>query len=196
MKIKYFLLIVVSIISLNANAQEENQRKTDYYKHEFGIQFNPLYTEAFRFGHPAYISSAIYVYHINKYLAFGPTISNSHEKRSTFYNSNIYNIGGISKFTYSNRTRFTPFVEVYTGAQISKSRYLFTGQLNDTIFKDQRFNYYVAPGVKFMFRNTRFSFDLMYKFSTIKLYNYKNAIFSWRFCYSFGRTNKQTNVQF
>ncbi len=183
------------IFSLNANSQEENKQKSNYYNHEFGIQFNPLINKSFDFRYQPYISSVIYVYHINEYLAFGPIISNAYVKPTTNYSSNTYNFGGISKFTYANRTRFTPFAEVYTGAQISKSQYSFYGYYNDTIVNSQGFNYYVAPGVKFMFKNTRFSFDLMYKFSTIKLYNNKNAVFSWRFCYSFGRTNKQTNIQ-
>lgn len=195
MKFKYCLFSLAIIISLNTNAQHENKKNTKYYKHELGIQFNPLFKEDFRWN-PTYISSVIYIYHINEYLAFGPTISNAHVKPSTNYSRDTYNFGGISKFTYSNRTRFTPFAELFTGAQFIKSRALYTGDLNETVYRDKRFNYYVAPGVKFMFRNTRFSFDLMYKFSTIKLYNNKNAVFSWRFCYSFGRTNKQSNIQF
>lgn len=195
MKIKYYLFIVVMIFSLNAYSQDEN-KNTKYYKHEFGVQFNPLFIKKSYFRYQPYISSMIYVYHINEYLAFGPIISNAHVKPTTNYSSNTYNFGGISKFTYTNRTRFIPFAEVYTGAQISKSSYTFHGIFNDTTMNSRGFNYYVAPGVKFMFRNTRFSFDLMYKFSTIKLYNNKNAVFSWRFCYSFGRTNKQTNIQF
>ena len=190
MKIKYCLFCVVIIISLNTYAQDNSDNKLKYYKHEFGIQFNPLLDKSFRSGYRTYISSAIYLYHFNKYLALGPAISNSHLKPSTTFSSNTYNAGVISKLTYSNRTRFTPFAEVYTGVQFGKSRYFLNGSSDETIYKSQKFNYYVAPGVKFMFKNSRFSFDLMYKLSSMRLYNNKNAVFSWRFCYSFGKTNK------
>ena len=190
MKIKYCLFCVVIIISLNTYAQDNSDNKLKYYKHEFGIQFNPLLDKSFRSGYRTYISSAIYLYHFNKYLALGPAISNSHLKPSTTFSSNTYNAGVISKLTYSNRTRFTPFAEVYTGVQFGKSRYFLNGSSDETIYKSQKFNYYVAPGVKLMFKNSRFSFDLMYKLSSMRLYNYKNAVFSWRFCYSFGKTNK------
>lgn len=190
MKFKHQLFSLLFIISFCAAAQKKNELKPYYYKHEFGIQFNPLFNEAFRSGYKTYISSAVYLCHLNKYLALGPIISNSHLKPSSAFSSNTYNLGLISKLTYSNRTRLTPFAEVYTGAQFGKSRYSLNGSFNDTTYKSQKFNYYIAPGVKFMFKNSRLSFDLMYKLSSMRLYNNKNAVFSWRFCYSFGRTNK------
>ncbi len=190
MKFRLYLFIILLISSLNIIAQENNDNKLKYYKHEFGLQFNPLFNEAFSSGYKTYISSAVYLYHFNKYLAFGPTVSNSHLKPSSTFSSNTYNMGIITKLEYSNRTRFTPFAEVYTGVQFGKSRYYFYGSSEETTYKSQKFNYYAAPGVKFMFKNSGFSFDLMYKLSSMRLYNSKNAVFSWRFCYSFGKTNK------
>jgi hypothetical protein len=97
-------------------------------------------------------------------------------------------MGIVAKLKYSNLTRFIPFAEVYTGMQYGKLRYRDYVSIEDIVITRKKFNYYVAPGVKIMIINSRLSFDLMYKVSSIKLYNNKNAVFSWRFCYSFGKT--------
>lgn len=183
MKIRILILGIIIFLSVKSFCQSGN---TGYFKHEAGIQINPLFDEGFRKGYRTYITSAVYLFHANKYLSFGPRVSYSYSQLGIVSKGSSLDVGLISRVNYNKQYRLNPFIEIYTGTIFSKYHpepNIFTP---DTTLHHKGFSYYVAPGLKYQL-NRNFSVDLMCKFSTKQLYNIKNAVFSWRFCYSFGK---------
>lgn len=175
------------------NASSQGKGKPLFYKNQIGIQFNPFINERLLSTGGLrmidVVSSLRYGYRITKNVTTGMEFScgfpiniNSGQN-FRYFNYFGYKIGLYGRYSILTEKRFQVFAE----ASPYFSRYWreLTSSSDQTPYTDNKFGYYVAPGVTLYSKSKRISFDLYYKFSNLAFINGNNSVLSYKVNYNF-----------
>jgi len=192
-KIYPFIFILLLIPKELISQHSDNNGSTSQNKNQIGIQFNPFINErllsagGLRF--VQVVSSLRYGYRVTKNITTGlefscyfpVSIGSGHNLNH--YNYFNYRIGLFTRYLYPAYSRFQIFAE----ASPYYSHYWgeLTSYSDKTPYRDDKFGYYVAPGVTFYSKSKRISFDLYYKFSNLMFTNGKKAVISYKVNFNF-----------
>ncbi|TVQ19599.1 MAG: hypothetical protein EA361_00620 [Bacteroidetes bacterium] len=189
MKNPTLFLFVVVICSLPLKAQEESKPEPS---HQIGLQANPFFNELFfdelasgSFSRSLLVFSARYGQQlpVNKKFTVGGEFTwwqTTSRDDMGYLNLNLgpwaryslYSFGGIHFFTESS---------VY--ATYYNNKVSIFGEMETIDGFD--WGYYVAPGINFKSSESRWSLDLLWKFSTEPLIDNRRNVFSFKINYHF-----------
>jgi hypothetical protein len=175
-KVYLFTFILLLIPKVLLSQESENNGNTTYKKNQIGIQLNPYINERFLMAGGLrmidVVSSLRYGYSITKNVTAGMEFScgfpiniNAHQNFKNF-NYFGYKIGSYARYSILSERRFQIFAEA--SPYFSHYWRELTSSSDQTPYTDNKFGYYVAPGVTLFSKSKRISFDLYYKFSNLK----------------------------
>lgn len=175
-KVFLFTLIILLIPKVILSQKSENEENPTYKKNQIGIQLNPYINERFLMAGGLrmidVVSSLRYGYRITKNVTAGMEFSCGFpiniNARQNFKNFNYfgYKIGSYARYSILSERRFQIFAEA--SPYFSHYWRELTSSSDQTPYTDNKFGYYVAPGVTLFSKSKRISFDLYYKFSNLK----------------------------
>jgi hypothetical protein len=175
-KVFLFTLIILLIPKVILSQKSENEENPTYKKNQIGIQLNPYINERFLMAGGLrmidVVSSLRYGYRITKNVTAGMEFSCGFpiniNARQNFKNFNYfgYKIGLYTRYSILSERRFQIFAEA--SPYFSHYWRELTSSSDQTPHTDNKFGYYVAPGVTLFSKSKRISFDLYYKFSNLR----------------------------
>jgi len=192
-KVYLFTFILLLVPKVLLSQDSEIKESTTYKKNQIGIQFNPFINERLLSTGGLrmidVVSSLRYGYRITKNVTTGMEFScgfpiniNSGQN-FRYFNYFGYKIGLYAKYSILTEKRFQVFAE--TSPYFSNYWRELTSSSDQTPYRDNKFGYYVAPGVTLYSKSKRISFDLYYKFSNLAFINGNNSVLSYKVNYNF-----------
>ena len=188
-KVFLFTLIILLIPKVILSQKSENEENPTYKKNQIGIQLNPYINERFLMAGGLrmidVVSSLRYGYRITKNVTAGMEFSCGFpiniNARQNFKNFNYfgYKIGSYARYSILSERRFQIFAEA--SPYFSHYWRELTSSSDQTPYTDNKFGYYVAPGVTLFSKSKRISFDLYYKFSNLKY----TSVLSYKVSFNF-----------
>jgi hypothetical protein len=195
MRTYVYLFTILFLLVPKVLLSQENASKGNpiYKKNQIGIQFNPYINDRLLntggFSMIDVVTALRYGYRITKnvttgmeFVSYFPININSGQNFH-YFNYFSYKIGLYARYSILSERRFQIFAE----ASPSFSHYWreLTSSSDQTSYSDNKFGYYVAPGVTLYSKNKRFSFDLYYKFSNLRFTNDNKSVISYKVNYNF-----------
>lgn len=195
MKTRFLLLISTLIFLQTAKAiSGDEQNKILSSKHSLGLQVNPYFPNAdainfdlYRF----YLRGALrYGYKLNSSVTVGAEMISTYDEMGN--DRNFFTIGtgiyGRYWFLNKNWVRLGAEINGFGVRQYYHSERSITlfDPISDFYNDKYKFGYFVSPVISLNKPSSRWSVDLMYKFSHLRTPAYYNkAIFSYRLSYHF-----------
>ncbi len=182
-----FLFLLICMLTLNA--QETNKPEQS---HQIGIQANPFFNELFfdelaagSFSRSLLVFSARYGQQLpvnNKFIAGGEFTWWQTTSRDDM---GYLNLGPWARYVLSSFGGTHFFAE--TSAYVSYYHITFRsfGEQESITIDGFEWGYYVAPGITFKSSESRWSLDLLWKFSTQPLIDNRKNVFSFKINYHF-----------
>jgi len=171
---KRTILLSTSILFLFLiNAFPQDKEEPSFYRHQIGIQFNPLINERVLGTGGLRIIDAVsslrYGYRITKNVTSGMEFScnfpiniNSSDRNFQYYKYFSYRIGLLTRYSILSDKRFQVFTEVSPYfAHVHKEVW---NSGDPTPYRNDKFGCYAAPGVTLYSKSRRVSFDLYSEF--------------------------------
>ncbi len=135
------------------------------------------------------VSALPYGYRITKNITTGMEFScgfpiniNS-DQNYRYFNYFGYKIGLYTRYSLLSERRFQVFAEA--SPYFSHYWRELTSSSDQTPYSDDKFGYYIAPGVSLYSKSKRISFDLYYKFSNLVFTNRNNSVLSYKVNFNF-----------
>lgn len=135
------------------------------------------------------ISAIRYGYRITKNVTTGmefpcgfPFNKNSGQN-FRYFNYFDYKIGLYARYSILSERRFQIFAEA--SPHFTHYWRELTSSSDQTPFRDNKFGYYVAPGVTLYSKSRRIRFDLYNKFSNLAFTNINNSVLSYKVNFNF-----------
>lgn len=188
-------LLLSTIIFLFFFTYAFSQEKVNpsFFRNQIGIQLNPYINERLLstggLSMIDVVSSLRYGYRITKNVTTGMEFSyyfpiniNSGQN-FRYFNYFGYKIGLYARYSILTEKRFQVFAEA--SPYFSHSWRELTSSSDQTPYRDNKFGYYVAPGVTLYSKRKRISFDLYYKFSNLAFTNSNNSVLSYKVNFNF-----------
>ncbi|MDO9340726.1 MAG: hypothetical protein Q7T72_09420 [Bacteroidales bacterium] len=192
-KVYLFPLILLLVPKVLLSQESENKESTTYKKNQIGIQFNPYINERLLstggLSMIEVVSSLRYGYRITKNVTTGMEFScgfpiniNSGQN-FRYFNYFGYKIGLYTRYSILSERRFQIFAEA--SPYFSHYWRELTSSSDQTPYSDNKFGYYVAPGVTLYSKSKIISFDLYYKFSDLTFTDGNNSVLSYKVNFNF-----------
>jgi hypothetical protein len=195
MKTRFLILISTLIFLQTAKANTgDEQNKILSSKHSLGLQVNPYFpnTDAINFDlNRFYLRGALrYGYKLNSSVTVGAEMISTYDKLA--HDQNFFTIGtgiyGRYWFLNTNWVRLGAEINGFGVRQNFHSERSNTGfdHFFDFYRDKYKFGYFISPVISLNKPSSRWSVDLMYKFSHLRTpAYYDKAIFSYRLSYHF-----------
>jgi len=186
-----FAVVLLAMSSQPCFAQnEKKQNATLVFTHSIGVQFNPYFDQSFFNGDiKKYVFAARYIFENKEGISFGPEFSGNYGHNEAF-KWHTLNFGAFFRYTFLHKKKVRPFVEVsayYQWNQMTVTDttydYVNNGQKNG--IENNKFGYYVAPGISISLYKRKLTLDFFIKCSTDTFLNGRNFLPSIRIIYHF-----------
>lgn len=192
MKITLLLSTFIFFLFFTSAFSQEKVNPS-FFRNQIGIQFNPFINERLLSSGGLRMIDAVsalrYGYRITKNVTTGMEFScgfpiniNSGQN-FRYFNYFGYKIGLYTRYSILSERRFQIFAEA--SPYFSHYWRELTSSSDQTPYRDDKFGYYIAPGVSLYSKSKRISFDLYYKFSNLTFTDGNNSVLSYKVNFNF-----------